>query len=334
MPFIDHNHGFERDIPALIDEWNRRGFSKVSLGTPNDVFAALMEQRGDLPVWEGLLDPAELCYHIARNGKKSAWWLRELCDRELLLAEQLSVMAGLHGYKYPEETLLRCWRDYLTFCTHAIEYLFVDDLEEALFVLEKTIRDARSLQEHALRHLSRDHDAVDSSNLLLYNALPEPRREILSLHILNVHNSRRRPIIKDPRGNPLTGQIVYAGNMARDFEVLVDAELPAGAFSRLTVGWSGEDVTLPREETCPGLDTVIDSGRLSLTFEKGFLTTITDSNTGQQWQASESVCSVFPFVNVHRGRVIREHERANQGKYRRETAGHSPSLSGSIAGCI
>ena len=108
------------------------------------------------------------------------------------------------------------------------------------------------------------------------------------------------------------------------------SRLPSSPYEQ----WRGEDVTLPREETCPGLDTVIDSGRLSLTFEKGFLTTITDSNTGQQWQASESVCSVFPFVNVHRGRVIREHERANQGKYRRETAGHSPSLSGSIAGCI
>ena len=28
-PFIDHNYGFERDIPALIDEWNRRGFGNV-----------------------------------------------------------------------------------------------------------------------------------------------------------------------------------------------------------------------------------------------------------------------------------------------------------------
>ena len=294
MPFVDRDCGFERDTPGLVKQWNEEGLGRLTFGTPYDVFDSLLAEKETLPVCSGVLDPAELCYHIARNGKKGLWWLRELCDRELLLAENLAVKASLAGNRYPAEALTRCWQDHLTYCTHAMEFLFAEDFDNIRLELESTIRRVKAIQGEVQASLTAGHDDVDPTSITLYNALPEERREIVPLMIVNVYNHRRQPLLKDAAGKLLDSQIVYAGPGAMDFGVLVDVTLPPDATKEIRIEWSDEEARPAESESVPGMSGSFETQDIGIAFESGIITGIENRKTGRRWRTDDPMGYLAP----------------------------------------
>ena len=296
VPLVDQGTGVERDIPGLIEEWNRRGLGHLSFGTPHDVFDALRQQRASLPRRAGILDPAELCYHIARNGRNGVWWLRDLCDRELVLAEQLATLASLQAVPYPDGELLAAWQDHLTFCTHAVEFLFDRDFDRASSTLERAIGRARRLQRAALAALTRPSNPHDPDSFVAYNPLPEPQTRCLTFELPNVDNSRRRPVLRDKNGAALTQQIIYAGRLARDFDVMAAVSLPACGMAEVHVDWSMDEVTDPEPQAQDGLDLETSFDRMTLQFREGRLVRVEDTAAGASLQTGESDIGLLDAV--------------------------------------
>ena len=294
MPFIDRDCGFERDTPGLVKKWNAEGFGRMTFGTPYDVFDSLTAEKATLPRCRGVLDPTELSYHIARNGKKGLWWLRELCERELLLTERLAVKASFAGQPYPSEALTRCWREHLTYCTHAMEFLFDKDFDDALFALEGTIRHVKEIQTEALRSLTVDLEEVDPKCIVLYNALPEKRREIVPLTIINVYNRRRQPVLKDAEGKKLDSQIVYADHSAMNFEVLVDTVLPPDSLKEIRVEWGGDETSQPMSEPVRNMNGKLETGSMVVVFERGMIRRIESRSTGHVLKTDDPMGYLTP----------------------------------------
>lgn len=298
LPLTDAFYGFERDVNEIIRQWNEsKALGAISYGTPRDVFKALKAQKDDLPVWNGLLDPAEMCFHIARNGKNSIWWLRESADRALVLAEQIAALAAATGdFVYPEEELDDLWRQHLTFCTHAVEFVFHDDFDNARFALEEVSRKVRSIQTSALESMISDSETNDPLGFIVFNPIVEERRAIVEIDVPNIDNSRRTPIFKDQKGAFLPSQINYVGGLARDFLVLVESDLPPGGLTPLNLEWNDKDLVPKVPELSNNMNAEISSDRIKMIFEKGVLSKIENLMTGNIINASGDAGILEPLA--------------------------------------
>jgi hypothetical protein len=269
LPLVDQSTGTTRDIRGLMEQWNATGLGDLRFGTPHDLFDALQSQREDLPTWEGMLDPAELCYHVARNGKRGVWWLREMGDRELTLTEQLLTRLPGGKTRAQEALLDALWRRLLTYCTHAVEFLFEPDFEDARHTLEEVIRRARHCRREALTQLTTHSDCDDPPGYVVYNPLPEAQRALVELTVDNIDTSRKRPILTNADGQPLQQQITYTGRLARDFDVLVETPLAPGGMTQLLLGWSGDGVPPAEPTELETLDHVAELGVMRLDITNG-----------------------------------------------------------------
>ena len=294
LPFADQFHGFERDIVSITREWNRIGMGEMRLGTPYDVFDALWAQKDDLPTWQGVLDPAGPCYHMARNGQHGLWWLRERADREIVLAEMLATRAALDGHAYPADAMDTCWQRHLSCSTHGMEYLFRSDFARIRRTEETVIDDARRIERDAVAALTRGPVPDDPSCLVVFNPLPESRRAVVLVHLDNIDNARRQPVLTDAAGTALLSQVVYANPLARDFDVLVETDLPAGAATHVHVDWSDRDVPACEPDTDETLDAELRSDRLRLVLRAGLLVRIEDQASGRVVQAPDGAGFLDP----------------------------------------
>lgn len=293
MPNTDAFNGKDRDIFSIIANWNAAGLGYLQYGTPYDVFDALSKQK--LPEWEGLLDPCEMGYHVARNGSKSIRALRDAADRELLLAEQLAAKAALHGFNYPESEFDRLWKEQLTFCTHAVEYLFPKDFNEARRTLENVIADAGKIQEKALDNILKDTDKNDPDSFAIYNPVPEKRREFVVIDVPNIFNSRKKPVLKDGGGKELPAQVLFVGPLSRYFHVLVEKELAPCSAVQVNIGWSEKEVKLPGPETLNLMNAEVDNGILKVVFKNGRLINAENRKTGNTISAVKNAGLLEPL---------------------------------------
>ncbi len=277
-PNTDAYYGIERNIFSIMEEWNSHGLGKMEFGTPYNVFDNLKKEK--LQKRSGPLDQCELCFHIARNGKHSIWNLREKADRALLLAEESSALASLEGFQYPQEKFESLWKEYLTFCTHAIEFLFSQDYDEADFILRKVIRNSSEITQKAIEAMLDGIEKNDPDSFCAFNPLPENREEILEVDLPNIDNARRTPSIKNVNGEELLSQIVYTGGLNRDFIILVEAELPPCGLSQFNISWSREDSALSERENVQDMNATLESDTIKLKFEDGQLVSAANKRTG------------------------------------------------------
>lgn len=303
LPLVDQGTGKTRDIPELMKQWNEAGLGEMRFGTPYDVFDALQAQRENLPVWSGLLDPAELCYHVARNGKRGVWWLRELGDRELVVAEQLLARVPVNEACNDRGQMNSLWSQLLTYCTHAVEFLFDPDFEEARQTLEEVVRQARRSQLEALAQLTTHSDTDDPPGYVVYNPLPESQTRMIELTVDNVDTSRRHPILTDADGRRLPQQITYTGRLARDFDVLVETPLAPGGMTQLLLDWSADDVPSVEPTELDTLDHVAELvapdgslGPVRLHISRGHIVRIDVVGVDRYLQAREGEDLLEPVI--------------------------------------
>lgn len=292
-PHTDAIYGFKRNISSLMEEWNNHGLGKMEFGTPYDVFDALKKEK--LPKRSGTLDQCEMCFHIARNGKNGVWSLRQKADSALLLAEKTATLASIEGFQYPQEKLEALWKEHLTFCTHAIEFLFEKDYEEANFSLRKVIREASKITTEAIGDMLDNVEKNDPDSFCAFNPLPEKRSKILKVDLPNIDNSRRMPLIKNAAGEEVLSQIVYTGCLNLDFIVLVDAELPPCGLSQFNISWSGEDSIFNERKDVPDMNATLESDTIKLRFKNGQLVSVINKINGSSIESKNSASFFEPL---------------------------------------
>jgi len=289
------------DVPGLIAAWNRRERSRMTFGTPLDVFEALTEQSGDLPAVTGVLDEAEVCYKAAMHGRRGLWWIREAADRRLIEAELFSSVASLQGGDYPEPELTSAWQDLLSICAHAQQALFGEDFDEAVLRGCGVIRSARRLASEAVARLVPGALPHESTCLTLVNPLPEPRHEVVRVLLPRADRGRHGVRFVDGRGRDVPCQLLESLVNGDEMDLLVAGDLPACGATTLRMHWTDQALDEPAWQDAATPTVTLASDRLELTLVDGCLRRIVDRATGQALDTDEPCGFLAPVLYRYEG---------------------------------
>jgi alpha-mannosidase len=331
------------DLPGFIQEWNRRGDSRMRFATPVEVFAALEARRGDLPLVAETLDPCDVTYSAALGGGAGLWRRRREAARALLLAETLTAIAALGGAApreaYPQTLLEELWRAALTCSCHATQWLFQEDFAAMVELAQVTTRQAGDLATRAAGALAQQVMLPDRALAVVVNPLPYERTVAVPLLVSFVEADRGGvPAglrLVDGRGQDVPYQVQselrYEG-IVWELEVLARLILPAGGWN--TVGWDaggtaaaqgrgcateeGHDGATRAAERPPAAQParlVLENDLLRVELDQGRVVRIVDRETGRADVAPAGTpyghlraYAVDPTAALHAGPVVGEQD--------------------------
>jgi hypothetical protein len=272
---------------ALIRIWNERESSCMRYSNPDELFGALRAEGDRLPIVEGVIDPADVCYNAAWNGRRGIWWLRELGDRTLVEAEILSTLAAVaKDEAYPGGVLCQAWEQLLDNTPHAVQFLFEQDWRAADLALRRAIQAAAGIAGQAAGALVGDALPMDAAGLAIINTLPAPRTEIIPLWIVNSDLARGAARFFDTNGNEVTTQPTYVGPHATgEYGVLAEVNVPACGYASLRIDYANEAPDLPAFTVMTKKTLRVSNDEVALTYRGGHLTTIEDRIAGTSRRA-------------------------------------------------
>lgn len=139
------------EVAKLAAQWNPK---KKILGTMARYFEECEKYGGQLSELEGPLD--SLCYfaNAGAYGNYNIYTQNNRNEDLLLMLEKAQVMAALQGRPFVEEPVQPLWQDLLSCSGHAIDWLFREDYEERMSLIENTAARARRFLEEALSAVS------------------------------------------------------------------------------------------------------------------------------------------------------------------------------------
>ncbi len=156
------------EVAKLAAAWDPK---KKILGTMARYFTECEKYGGQLSELEGPLD--SLCY-FANAGAYGSYNIYTQNNRNedlLLMLEKAQVMAALQGRQFVEEPVQPLWQDLLSCSGHAIDWLFREDYEERMSLINSTAARARRFLEEALSSVSCavSFDKQAGTPLLVFN---------------------------------------------------------------------------------------------------------------------------------------------------------------------
>lgn len=268
------------DIPGLIKEWNRREKIPMEFGTPLDYFKELEKHTKKLPVWKGIIDPVGYLKVAEAHCREL---LADRNEERLLKAEKFSSLAGLSGFRYPEERLLQLWREMLSTAGHASGSAFADDYDKLFRKKEKALRAADDISKAAMNFIAKKIK-VKSQNavpVVVFNGLSWDRKDIVHAKISFVEADKpvRSLVIKDSEGNMAPHQIVryqpYENGAFSELELCFVADAPSLGYAAYYVVPSPEEAKEKGPETGMVPDE-IENEYYKIAIKKGRLTSIYD----------------------------------------------------------
>lgn len=270
------------DYDALIRLWNEREFSVMRYSNPDELFGALRAEGDGIPTVEGVVDPADVCYNAAWNGRRGIWWLRELGDRTLVEAEILSTLANVaKDETYPAGALRQTWERLLDNTPHAVQFLFEPDWRAADLTLRQAIDAATGIAGRAAGALAGDALPMDAGGLAIINTLPAPRHEIMPLWIVNSDLVRGAARVFDSDGKEVATQPTYVGPHATgEYGLLADVKVPACGYASLRIEYTQQAPELPVFATVTKKTLHVATDEVALTFRGGHLVSIEDRASG------------------------------------------------------
>lgn len=297
-------------LPAFVEEWNRREETKLLFSTPKAYFEKL--EKAALPVWQGVLDPVELSYNAPLRGGHSMWRMRQELDRQIVKAESLAVLASSAGAAYPYEALAELWSKLFEIAGHAIEYVFREDFEDLYATAVSAKLAAAALIKRLCGEIAAKLPAADGIQHAVFNSLGWARKEIVQLHIANPSGLDGFELV-DGQGRRIPYQIVdiceserYVGYRYTAVDVAAKIEVPALGFAVITAVSDGTvladrvkaefiDLLAKRTASILGgmpegdgepergsdLQTIVDNGVLAVVFDRGMISEIRVSASDQ-----------------------------------------------------
>jgi len=295
------------DLPALMEEWNRRESAVMRFATPNDVIDALKRRAGELPVVRGSIDPCDVSYNAAWNGSSGLWRLRDRGDCLLAEAERWSMLAALlEDHPWPEAEFARLWRELLTGSAHATQWLFENDYRDMHRQLERVVDTASALCNAMRLRVARWPESPPESGtttpslntLLVFNPLPWPRRALVRAHVAFETGAPPACMLMDDQGLERPFQILQTYDHAGktwEWDIETPVDLPAHGIRILEFRSAKKSAnSAPRASSPPEPSPLpsaftITHGRLHAEFCNARLVRLRDPETNRTVHAPEGL---------------------------------------------
>jgi len=282
------------DVPGLIKAWNREETSRMRFGTPVEFFQKLENKRDILPLWEGVLDSAEVCYNIAVSGGQGLWRIRQRADRALVEAEIWSSLAAMKGRKCLGGQIQSLWEELLSITPHAIQAAFEEDWQERRFLGENVIADAKRVADESIGKLLPAKVAVDAAGFAIVNPLPFERTEIVPIHIINTDLQQKGFALRTHDGKRLKMQVIRKENVA-EFTALAEINVPSCGWSTVKLHFTKKPVYLSQAKKLSRRSAIVETDRMRLSFSGGRLLQIEDKRLSRVWNAHSGTSFLEPL---------------------------------------
>jgi alpha-mannosidase len=299
------NYGYDRkiDIPEMMKLWNnQKSWGTMRFSTPDEFLTAILAEKDNLKTVTGVLDPGDVCYNVAPKGRRGIWWLRELADRTLVDAEIVSVLAGIETkFKFPVKQLRTAWEKLLDYTPHAVQWVLRDDFAAAELALRESIDMAENQLKSAGQSLANNCLPMDAAGITVINTLPEPRKEIVPITILNSDMTRDLVKIVDSKGKDIPFQITDYLVYHTEISAVAELDVPACGYTGYKFVWQqipqdwkslleipGYNMSaylkdkhgIPPERNVTSETVTVNNGRLAVTIENGTIVSVEDLTTG------------------------------------------------------
>lgn len=275
---------YDKPIRLLefVKEWKLREKIPLFFSTPDVYFQAL--EKEELPVVAGPLDIAELSFNLPVKGNRSMWRRRFTMDRLLTQLETLCVLAASKGMPYPHEELHALWKELFKITGHAIEWVDEDSDKELTLIATHAEATAELLIRQALRYIGQAARYTDGLLYMVVNTAAFDREECAELVLADPLRGLKGFYLTDTVGNRLEFQIIDAvthDEVPKEqrrcdcsaVRAVVRVRVPA--LSCTGIYLHPEEGEAPRPLTMRTGDSVqIDTGGLSVRFEKGLLRSV------------------------------------------------------------
>ena len=207
----------QRSAPHIVKQWRKKGLN-VRFAKTTDFFAALEEQRSQLPIYEGELNPLLQGTYASRIRLKQT---NRRLEKKLEALERLSAVLAQGYDEVLADRLERLWKKVLRNQFHdVIAGTMVDAaFDEAMQLYHQAEKDIDRLIQDQLARLS--SSLPSDQGILVFNPSGFARREIIS-----VPGEEASGVVEvlDEAGNILPSQPDrIAGTSGR---VLVEVEVP------------------------------------------------------------------------------------------------------------
>lgn len=264
------------DMNRVIEHWNTAEVSDMTVGTPDRFFHELQRQRDLLPLVRGTVDQADVGYNGPFPQAALRPWRDEAAAR-LVEAELYLALANLRGMTWPEETVSDAWRLVLRAQSHAVQFLFAEDVDDMRLDLQNAIRTAGNLRNQAFHVLVSPGLPQDADRITLLSPLPYRQRQIVTIPIIRTDTEIAGYELHDAEGQLVPQQCTAPKQPGRfgEWGILIDLELPACGFVDLTLHRTAEG-RFPVPENL-SLSCTIQAGPWQLTWEDGFLVAVKSS---------------------------------------------------------
>lgn len=294
------------DIPALIESWNRSEIGQMEFATPHDVFRELKREEDLLPTIDGVLDPSEVCYNIANGGHNGIWWLRELADRKLIEAELLATIASLVStkkFEYPFTKMEKAWEDLLSVCPHGVQDLFAEDFDKRYLRLKNCITAAEDVINSAVEYLLPVCLPLHADGIVVMNPVPIERKELLEICYPNCDLRHGNIVFSDGEGREINSQLINReGRGGRsEFRLLLDVTVPACGYTNLEHKWENKPIGITSPKEVENMSVTVESDPLSITFENGYLTEISNKENGINYETVKENSFLEPVSLPYEG---------------------------------
>jgi len=242
------------DIPGLVMEWNRREKISMEFGIPLDYFKELEKHIKKLPVWKGIIDPVGYLLVAEAHCRELLADRNEEC---LLKAEKFSSLAGLLGFRYPEEHLRNLWHEILSTAGHASGSAFAEDYERLLRKKENALKKADDISMEAMGFITQKIKVKPGHAVpvVVFNGLSWVRKDIthVKINFVKADKPVRNLLVKDSKGSVVPHQIVryqpYENGAFSEIDLIFAADVPGLGYSTYYVTPCPEDVKKKEEET-------------------------------------------------------------------------------------
>ena len=250
-PYWDNNEERPLRVFEFIQEWRKREQIPLQFATPVEFFQEVEKERAHLPVHRGVLEPTMWTYWYGLNGNKSLRLWKTATDEATVQAEKFQLIASLWEGKYAEKELYECWRDLLQVSSHAQQWLFVQDYQQQLDLVENAHFRATRLAREALQKIaSQVKVSQPQQALMVFNSLSWDRTDVIEITPTLLGGPNRSFVIRNAEGRPLPLQLVDANRYYRsphikEATVLIQVEVPALGYTTLYVDPSERPFTEP-----------------------------------------------------------------------------------------
>ncbi len=304
------------DTPAeygeMIRIWNEHEESVMKYSTPNKLIEGILAEADKLKTVDGALEPTDVSFNIAVNGRAGIWWLREQADRLMVESEMIDSMAAMKNKSdYDECAYWNEWEKVLTWTPHAVQWLFRQDWREGALTLDRAALDAEKRISASCDKLVGGKLPLDSEGMALIGTHPGRKTQVIPLWIMNSDSSRSFEGIKDAQGRDVEYQIIEMPTTNSEFDILAEVQTPGAGYTTLKFEWGDtkigtsvlEDIANIRNKL--GLKPPVPvedenysmtNGIIDLEFCKGKLISVENKFTGQKRTSADGASFLEPVV--------------------------------------